>query len=201
MNQRMKKKLVRNILWIALIAVWSFLAGAYFNLGWVPKKHFMSFSERFFLGGVGIWIVFSAMGILIYRFLKKNGNEDPEKPALGVVSFFTICFLLIAWVKYDAVEKDKFMSELEPVFIDYYINKAHAKGIEIEDLDREVEERFLKIQFDLRRDPRLDKVMELRTIDAIFEENTLIPEICIRSIKLDRKFGYPPPKHLQELFE
>ncbi|MEJ6616091.1 MAG: hypothetical protein QNL61_04170 [Crocinitomicaceae bacterium] len=49
----MKKNLVRNIGWLILLAVWSFLAGAYFHLGWV-RDHSISYLMSFIVGGIGV---------------------------------------------------------------------------------------------------------------------------------------------------
>lgn len=196
----MKKNLLRNIGWIALIAVWSFLAGAYFHLGWV-RNHSMSYLTGFIIGGIGVWIVFSFMGIFVYRFAKTNGNRDPAKLALGVVSFFTVCFLLIAWVKYDDVQKDKFIDDIEYSFILHYKNKAQVKEIEIDDLDRELEQMYSGIHFELRRHPQLEQLMQLKTADAVFEENTVVAELCISLMESHREIGYPPPAGMEELFK
>ena len=196
----MNKKLIRNSFWIALVAVWSFLAGAYFHLGWVRKAS-MSYQEGFIIGGIAIWIVFIALGILIYRFAKNNGSEDPAKPALGVVSFFTVCFLLIAWVKYDEVKNDKFVKDIEDSFIDYYEEKANEKQLKIENLYDELSDLYWDISFDLKNHPQLEELMELKTAEAVFEENPIIEELCIESIKSSKKYGYPPPKGMEKLFE
>ncbi len=196
----MKKTILRNIAWIALIAVWSFLAGAYFHLGWMREPS-MSFLKGFIIGGIGVWVVFSVMGILVYRFAKKNRNQDPAKPALYVVSFFTICFLLIAWIKYDDVQKDKFIEDLEYNFIVHYKNKASVNGVEIDDLDRELERVYFGIHSDLRRHPRLDDLMQQKTADAVFEENPLISELCTNLMEMYEEIGYPSPAEMYELFE
>lgn len=196
----MKKTIFRNIGWIALIAVWSFLAGAYFHLGWVREPS-MSFRMGFIIGGIGVWIVFSIMGILVYRFAKKHGNQDPAKPALYVVSFFTVCFLLIAWVRYDDVQKDKFTEDLEYSFILHYKNKASVNGVEIDDLDRELERIYAGIHSELRRHPRLDDLMQLKTADAVFEENPVISELCTNLMDMYEEIGYPSPAEMHELFE
>lgn len=199
----MKKHLIRNISWIALLAVWSFLAGAYFHLGWV-RDHSMSFREGFVIGGIGVWIVFIAMGIFIYRFLKKNGNSDPAKPALGVVSFFTICFLLIAWVKYGEVQKDKFIEDLEYSFVIHYENKAADQGIEIDGLEWELKSLYSSIYFDLRRHPQLEQLIDLAYLKspaAVFDTNNIVAELCISLMETQQELGYPPPAGMMELFE
>lgn len=196
----MKKHLIRNISWIALLAVWSFLAGAYFNLGWV-SDHSMPFRVGFAIGGIGMWIVFIAMGIFVYRFLKNNGNEDPAKISLGVVSFFTICFLLIAWVKYDEVQKDKFIEDLESSFVTHYQNIALDKGIEIEDLEWELLSLYSSIQYDLKRHPQLEQLIPLTSTHAVFEDNRVIAELCIGVMKMNAELGYPPPAGMMDLFE
>lgn len=196
----MKKNLFRNITWIALIAVWSFLAGAYFHLGWV-RDHSVSFRVGFILGGIAIWIVFVAMGIFVYRFLKNTGNDDPAKISLGVVSFFTICFLLIAWVKYDEVQKDKFIEDLEYSFVIHYENKAFDQGIEIEDLEWELRSLYSSIHYDLKRHAQLEQLMKLKSADAVFEDNKIIAELCIQYLKMNTELGYPPPAGMVELFE
>ncbi|HTF05845.1 MAG TPA: hypothetical protein VK826_17575 [Bacteroidia bacterium] len=196
----MKKHLLRNTGWIALLAVWSFLAGAYFHLGWV-RDHSMSYLEGFIIGGMGVWIVFAGMGIIVYRIAKKNGNADPAKPALGVVSFFTVCFLLIGWVKYDEVQKDKFIEDIEHSFVLHYTDKAVEKGIEIEDLHWKLKSMYSSIHFDLRRHPQLEELMQLKTADAVFEDNKVIAELCIRLMKTHQELGYAPPAGMQELFE
>ncbi len=196
----MKKHLLRNITWIALIAVWSFLAGAYFNLGWV-SDHSLPFRVGFAIGGIGMWIVFVAMGIFVYRFLKNTGNDDPAKISLGVVSFFTICFLLIAWVKYDEVQKDKFVEDLEASFVIHYQNKATDQGIEIEDLEWELMSLYSSIYSDLKRHPQLEQLMPLTSTHAVFEENRIVAELCIQYMKMNTELGYPPPAGMVELFE
>lgn len=196
----MNKKLIRNIFWIALVAVWSFLAGAYFNLGWVRDRS-MNYQQGFVLGGIGIWIVFAGMGILIYRFAKNNGNTDPAKPALGVVSFFTVCFLLIAWVKYDDVKKDKFVEEIESDFVLHYREKALEKQLKIKDLYWELTGIYSSIQYDLRSHPQLEKLMQLKTADALFEENKVIAKLCIDFMKTSKRLGYPPVPGMENLFE
>jgi hypothetical protein len=195
----MKNHLIRNISWIALLAVWSFLAGAYFHLGWV-RDHSVSFLAGFIIGGLAVWLVFTAMGIFVYRFLKKDGNEDPAKISLGVVSFFTICFLLIAWVKYDEVQKDKFIEDLEYSFVIHYQNKASDKGIEIEDLEWELRSLYSSIQYDLKRHPQLEQLMQLTSTQAVFEDNRIIAELCIEVMKMNAELGYPPPTGMMELF-
>lgn len=196
----MKPHLLRNISWIALIAVWSFLAGAYAHLGWVRDAS-MSYQEGFFLGGLAMWIVFTGVGILIYRMAKKEGNEDAAKPALYVLSFFTVVFLLIAWVKYDDVKKDKFVDDMEYSFVRYYEWKAQKMGIRIIDLDSELEKIYMGIEHDLLRHPELEKLMELTTEEAVFEDNTVITELCLNIIKMYGEIGYPPPAGMEELFE
>jgi len=193
------KRTSRNIIWIVFIAVWSFLAGAYFHLGWV-RDHSVSFSMGFILGGIAMWIVFSGMGILVYRFAKKTGSGDPAVPALGVLTFFTICFLLISGIKYNKVQKDKFVEEIESSFILHYENKAQKKGIVIDHLDWELKEIYWSIHFELRKHPQLEQLMQLETADAIFEENTVIAELCIGQMELEQELGYPPPAGMQELF-
>lgn len=196
----MKRKIFRNILWIALIAVWSFLAGAYFNLGW-NRKPSVSYLMGFITGGIAMWMVFSAMGILLYRYTKKQGMKDPAKLPLGVITFFTLCFLIIAGVKYDKVKKGKFVEDMEESFIIHYQDKALAKGIKIEDLYWELKGRYSAIHHELLRDPQLEKLMELKTMNAVFEENTVIAALCISSIKSEERLGYPAPKGMLELFE
>ncbi len=196
----MKKHLIRNITWIALLAVWSFLAGAYFHLGWA-RDHSMPFRVGFILGGIGMWVVFVAMGIFVYRFLKKSGNEDPAKVSLGVVSFFTICFLLIAWVKYDEVQKDKFVEDLEASFVIHYQNKATDQGIEIEDLEWELMSLYSSIYSDLKRHPQLEQLMPLTSTHAVFEENRIVAELCLQVMQLNTELGYPPTAGMVELFE
>ena len=162
----MNKLLIRNIGWIALIAVWSFLAGAYFNLGWV-RNHSVDYKTGFFIGGIGMWIVFVGMGILVYRFAKNNGSQDPAKPALSVVSFFTVCFLIIASIKYNDVKKDKFVDDLEYSFVDYYTYKAAEKGLKITDLKWELQDLYLFIRYDLKSHAELEKIMQLRPTPVI----------------------------------
>ncbi|AEA45200.1 hypothetical protein [Fluviicola taffensis] len=196
----MNKQLIRNIFWIALVAVWSFLAGAYFHLGWVRGRS-MSYQEGFVIGGIGVWIVFVGMGILIYRFAKNNGSADPAKLSLGVVSFFTVCFLLIAWVKYDDVKKDKFIEEIEHDFVLHYQEKALEKQLNIKDLYWELDGMYSSIHYDLRRHPQLEKLMQLKTEDAFFEQNTVIAKLCVDFLKTSKRLGYPPASGLEELFE
>lgn len=196
----MNKLLIRNIGWIALIAVWSFLAGAYFNLGWV-RNHSVDYKTGFFIGGIGMWIVFIGMGILIYRFAKKNGSQDPAKPALYVVSFFTVCFLIIASIKYNDVKKDKFVDDLEYSFVDYYTYKAAEKGLKITDLKWELQDLYLFIRYDLKSHAELEKIMQLKTEEAVFEENKVIAELCINALELTEKSKYPSPEGMKELFE
>ena len=196
----MKKNLVRNIGWLILLAVWSFLAGAYFHLGWV-RDHSISYLMSFIVGGIGVWIVFTGMGILVYRFAKKYGNTDPAKPALSVVSFFTVAFLLIAWVKLDEVKKDKFVEDLEYSFVVHYKNKASVLGVEIKDLDRELEDLYYSIHFDLKRHSQLEKLMHLKTADAVFEDNRVISKICLDHMEMEDELGYPPPVGMEEIFK
>jgi len=196
----MKKNLLRNIGWVALLAVWSFLAGAYFHLGWV-RDHSVSYIMSFVIGGIGIWIVFTAMGILVYRFAKKQKSNDPAIPALFIVSFFTVCFLLIAWIKYDEVKKDKFIEDIEQDFVTHYANKAAAIGLKIKDLNWELEKMYFSIHFDLKQESQLEKLMELKSADALFEDNTIISTLCLQLIDLDTELGYPPPAGMELLFE
>jgi len=196
----MKKNLIRNISWIALLAVWSFLAGAYFHLGWV-RDHSVSYLMGFIVGGIAVWIVFTGMGIWVYKFAKKNGNTDAAKPALFVVSFFTICFLLIAWIKYDEVIKDKFVDDIEQDFVTHYQNKATAIGLEIKDLNWELEELYFSIRFDLKRHPKIEQLMELKSADALFEDNKVISKMCVETMEMHTEFGYPPPAGMELLFE
>lgn len=195
----MKKNIIRNIGWIALLAVWSFLAGAYFHLGWVRGRS-ISYREGFILGGIAIWIVFTGMGIFIYRFAKKHGNTDPAKPALSIVSFFTVVFLLIAWIKYDEVKQDKFMDDLELDFILHYEDKAAAMDVEIKDLDFELQGLYFDIEYDLKRHPQLEKLMKFKTNRALFEENKVISNLCKETLKMNKKYGYPPPAGMEKLF-
>lgn len=196
----MNKKLIRNIFWIALAAVWSFLAGAYFHLGWVRKAS-MSYKEGFIMGGIAMWIVLGGMGILIYRFLKKHGNADPAKPALGVVSFFTVCFLLIAWVKYNKVKKDKFVEDIEYSFVQHYTEKAAEKELKIKDLYWELKSVYSFISYDLKHHPQLEKLMQLKTEDALFEKNLIIKQMCADYLKDSKRLGYPPEAGMEKLFE
>lgn len=196
----MKKHLLRNIGWIALLAVWSFLAGAYFHLGWV-RDYSMSYRMSFIIGGIAVWIVFTGMGILVYKFAKKQKSADPVKPALFVVSFFTICFLLIAWIKYDDVQKDKFVEDMEDDFVLHYKNKAAAIGLEIKDIHWELEEMYFSIQHDLKRNDQIEKLMELKSADALFEDNRVIATLCKDQIEMSTEFGYPPPDGMEALFE
>lgn len=196
----MRNKTLRNITWITLIAVWSFLAGAYFNLGWV-KDTSLPYLIGFIMGGIALWLVFFGIGILVYRVAKQNGNEDPSKLSLYVVSFFTVCFLLIAWVKYDEVRQNKFFGELESVFVVHYKDKAVTNGIHIEKLDRELRDLYSSIRRDLRKHPQLEELMQIKTADGLFEENAIIKELCLRDIELHQELGYPYPSGMQELFE
>lgn len=196
----MKKNIIRNIGWIALLAVWSFLGGAYFHLGWV-RDHSVSYLMGFILGGIAVWLVFTGMGIFVYHFAKKHGNTDPAKPALFVVSFFTVCFLLVAWIKYDEVIIDKFVDDIEHVFVSHYQNKAAAIGLEIDDLNSELEELYFSIRFDLKRHPKVEQLIELKTADALFEDNKVISTLCTDLMKMHTKFGYPPPAGMELLFE
>lgn len=196
----MKKNLIRNISWIALLAVWSFLAGAYFHLGWV-RNHSVSYREGFIIGGIAVWLVFTGMGILVYKFAKKQKSADAAKPALVVVSFFTVCFLLIAWIKYDEVKRDKFVDDIEQDFLIHYTNKAVAIGLEIKDIDRELQDLYLYIRFDLKRNPQIDKLIELKTAEALFEDNKVISKMCIETMEMHTEFGSPPPAGMELLFE
>ena len=196
----MKKNLIRNILWIALIAVWSFVAGGNFHLGW-GREPSMSFRMGFIMGGIAMWIVFFGMGILVYRFAKKNGSADPTKPSLFVLSFFTLCFLFLAWLKQDEVERDRFIQDTEQSFIIYYKSKALAMETEIDDIDRELERMYSLIKYDLRSHPKLEELMkQKRTGKALFEENTLIPALCDSLIEQHREFGYDLPMDIEALF-
>lgn len=194
------KKALRNIIWIVFIAVWSFLAGAYFHLGWV-RNHSISYSMGFIMGGIAMWIVFSGIGYFVYRFAKKNGNSDPIKTALGVLTFFTLCFLLISGVKYKEVKKDKFIEDTEYSFIDHYENKAREKGIVIDNLDWKLKEMYSSISFELRKHSQLEQLIQLTTTDAVFEENAIIAELCISQMKLEQELGYPSPEGMQKLFK
>ncbi|MEN9441924.1 MAG: hypothetical protein RLZ33_2001, partial [Bacteroidota bacterium] len=156
----MTKIKLRNIFWIALLAVWSFLAGAYFHLGWVRDRSF-SFQAGFILGGIAMWLVFVGIGIFVYRFSKKQGFTDPSKLALGIISFFTVIFLLIAGIKYSDVQKDKFVEELEPYFVEYYTDKAAEKGSKIEQLDLELHDLYFMLSYDLLKQKDLPKLMQL----------------------------------------
>lgn len=196
----MKKKLIRNIAWIALLAVWSFIAGAYFHLGWV-RDHTISYLLSFIVGGISVWIVFVAMGVFLYKFTKKHGNTDPSKFALIVVSFFTVCFLLIAWVKVDDVKKDKFVDDIEQDFVIHYTNKATTIGLEIKDIDWELQDLYSSIQFELKRNTQLEKLMKLTSAEALFEDNKFISTLCIETIELETELGYPPPAGIELLFE
>lgn len=196
----MKKKTIRNIGWITLIAVLSFIAGAYFHLGWVRDRS-VNYLEGFILGGIGMWIVFFGMGILIYKLAKKNGNEDPARPSLSILSFFTLCFLLMAWIKYDDVQKDKFLEDFESSFITHYENKASIQGLEIDNLDRELESIYSLIRSDIRKHPQLEELMQLETADALFEENRIVAETCVGMMEIHEEIGYPYPAGMVGLFE
>lgn len=196
----MKKHLLRNIGWIALLAVWSFLAGAYFHLGWV-RDYSMNFRISFVIGGIAIWTVFIGMGILVYKFAKKQKSVDPVKPALFVVSFFTVCFLLIAWIKYDEVQIDKFVEDLESDFVLHYTHKAEVNGLEIDQIVWELQGVYTSIQHQLKRHEELEKLMKLNSANAVFEENDIIARLCLDQIQLESELGYPPPKGFEILFE
>ncbi|MCC6700062.1 MAG: hypothetical protein IT221_00965 [Fluviicola sp.] len=194
------KRTIRNIFWIALVAVWSFLAGAYFNLGWV-KDASMSYTQGFFLGGIAMWMVFIGMGIFVYRIVKKNEGADPAKSALLVVSFFTVCFLIIAWVKYDDVKRDKYMDDISEVFVLHYSDVAKEKQLVIEDLDFELELLFSYISYDLENDPKLEQLMAIKTEKELFEENKVISNLCQNALKSYNEKDSPFPKELKLLFE
>ena len=196
----MKKNLLRNLGWIVLLALWGFLAGAYFHLGWV-RDHTISYLMSFIIGGVGVWFVFTGMGILVYKFAKKNGSPDPAKPALVVVSFFTVCFLLIAWVKYDEVKKDKFIEDIELDFVKHYTNKAAAIGLEVKDIDWELADLFISVQYKLKQDSQLEKLMQLKSADALFEDNRVVSIICLDQMDMEDELGYPSPAGMELLFE
>jgi hypothetical protein len=196
----MTKIKLRNIFWIALLAVWSFLAGAYFHLGWVRDRSF-SFQAGFILGGIAMWLVFVGIGIFVYRFSKKQGFTDPSKLALGIISFFTVIFLLIAGIKYSDVQKDKFVEELEPYFVEYYTDKAAEKGSKIEQLDLELHDLYFMLSYDLLKQKDLPKLMQLTSSKAIFQDHQLISDMCVKQLKTEARLGYPPPKGLLELFE
>lgn len=195
----MKNK-IRNIFWITLIAVWSFLAGAYFNLGWV-KDASMSYTQSFFIGGIGMWMVFIGMGIFVYRIVKKNEGADPAKSALLVVSFFTVCFLIIAWVKYDDVKRDKYLDDITLDFVLHYSDKAKEKQLVIEDLDFELELLFSYISYDLKNDPKLEQLMEIKTEKELFEDNKVISNLCRDALKNCNDKDSPFPKEFKLLFE
>jgi hypothetical protein len=196
----MKNKIIRNIGLIALIAVWSFLAGAYLHLGWM-REGSMSFLTSFIVGGISVWIVFTGMGILVYRIAKRSGSSDAAKPALGVVSFFTVIFLLLAWIKYDEVMKDKFLEDIEESFVLHFENKAKEEGIVIVNLEDELQDLYFSIQSDLRRDPELEKVMKLTTADDVFEKNRMIANKCLETLDMKKQIGYPAPDGMEKLFD
>lgn len=195
----MKRNLIRNISWIALLAVWSFLAGAYFHLGWV-RDATMNYFMSFYIGGFGVWIVFTGVGLIVHRFAKNSGSKDPVKPSLVVVSFFTVCFLLIAWIKYDEVVKDKFVEDMEDDFIMYYKTKAAINGVQIRELAWELEGIYASIQYDLKRYPKLDQLMELKSADALFDKNHTIANMCLEKMELNAEIGYPSPAGMEKLF-
>lgn len=195
-----RKKTIRNGFWIALLAVWSFLAGAYFHLGWVRDRSF-NFQAGFILGGIAMWLVFVGIGILVYRLSKRDGFTDPSKFALGIISFLTLFFLAIAGVKYSDVQKDKFVEELEPYFVEYYTDKATEKESKIEQLNLELHDLYFMLSYDLRKQKDLPKLMQLTSSKAIFHDHQLISDMCVKQLKNEARLGYPPPKGLLELFE
>lgn len=68
-------------------------------LGYGPNPRF-SFRVNFITGGVAMVLVLGALGILVYKFLKKQGVKDPVKPALITCAFFTAIFALLASFRY-----------------------------------------------------------------------------------------------------
>lgn len=194
------KVTIRNIFWIALVAVWSFVAGAYFHLGWI-KKTSMSYEQGFFMGGIAMWLVFFGIGIFVYRYLKKNNSSDPSKSALIVVSFFTACFMLIAWIKYDDVKKDKFIDEATALFVLHYAEKAKAQNISVKDIDFELELLFQHICYDLESDPKLEQLMQLKSENDLFEKDRTIYNQCKEALMSYDEKDSPFAKELKLLFE
>jgi hypothetical protein len=196
----MYKKIIRNIALIALLALWSFLAGAYLHLGWMREAS-MSYLMSFIIGGLGVWIVFTGMGILVYRIAKRGGHSDAAKPALGVVGFFTVVFLLLSWIKYDDVVKEKFVDDIEESFVLHYENKAREQALVIEDLDIELENLYFSIHYDLLREPGLEKLMKLTSAEAVFDDNRIIANLCKKTLEMEKQIGYPAPDGMEELFD
>ncbi len=196
----MNKKTLRNIGWIALLAVWGFWAGAYFNLGW-NRENSINYSIDFLIGGIGMLVVLLGIGLLARRFAKKSESDDPTKTALIVVSVIASFFLILGSIKYDDVRKDKFISEIEHNFIDYYTHKASDMGVEIEDIHLELTMMFYNIQTDLREHSELEKMLESKTQNELFENNAVITKLCIEYIEMCSEDDNPEPGKLRPLFE
>ncbi len=193
------KILLRNIGWIALLAVWSFWAGGYFNLGW-HRDYSMGYTESLIMGGVALISVLLAIGLIVRKVAKKNGSTDSSKIALFVVSLLTAFFMLLAWIKYDDVQKDKFMKELEPQFISFYLEKAEHKNIEIENLRKELSLMCSYISFELKSHPDLYTLMELKTKEALFEKNEIIPSLSLKYLEMQDKLDNEKVQDLRSLF-
>lgn len=196
----MNKKILRNIGWIALLAVWGFWAGAYFNLGW-NRDHSVNYEMGFVIGGIGMLIVLLGIGLLARKYAKKSESADPSKTALIVVSVIASFFLILASIKYDDVRKDKFISDVEYHFVDYYTYKAEEMGIEVDDLYLELTSMYYSIRTDLRKHSKFEEMMESKTQNELFENNTVITELCIDYIETSSKYDNPEPEKLRILFE
>jgi Trk-type K+ transport system membrane component len=174
----MNKKILRNIAWIALLTVWGFWAGAYFNLGW-NRDHSVNHAMGFIMGGVAMLIVLLGFGLLARKIAKKRASADPSQVGLITASIITSYFLVLALIKYNDVHKDKFIEDFEYSFIDYYSRKASDMSIEIEDIDGELFTMYYFIQSDLRKHSALDEMLEYKTQNELFESNTIVNELCM----------------------
>jgi heme/copper-type cytochrome/quinol oxidase subunit 2 len=195
-----RKKVFRNIGWIALLTVWSFWAGGNFNVAW-NRDYSMSYKASLIMGGIALIVVLLVMGLVVQKVAKKNGSTDSSKIALIVVSVLTALFILLAWIKYDSVQQTKFMEELEPHFISFYMEKAENQNVEIANLKEELSLMFSYIKFELKSHPDLNTLMNLKTEEELFEKNALIPTLSIQYLEWQEKIGNTKHQDLYLFFK
>ena len=153
------------------------------------------------MGGIALIVVLLVMGLVVQKVAKKNGSTDSSKIALIVVSVLTALFILLAWIKYDSVQQTKFMEELEPHFISFYMEKAENQNVEIANLKEELSLMFSYIKFELKSHPDLNTLMNLKTEEELFEKNALIPTLSIQYLEWQEKIGNTKHQDLYLFFK
>jgi hypothetical protein len=116
-------KKTKNILWISLVLVWSFLGGAYFQLGY-NREASLDFQTNFLIGGITLCVMFLVIGFLVYIISKKFGSKNPLKPTLIVLTLFTAGIIVKDLAVYDKVQKVNFIEDHAQNFVQHFSKKA-----------------------------------------------------------------------------